>query len=375
MFELEALQARHGDSLLLHYGTKTKPRLIVIDGGPSSVYAKSLRPALAALKTERGGALDIRLLMVSHLDDDHIGGLIRLVRELVQQREELREESWNIETIWNNAFDDLVQNQPALGGATAAAAAASIASSLPQGLEWSEAVFASVGQGRTFRDTANGLAKVNSPFKDLVKSRKKAISMGGGLSFIVVAPSEERLAELQDAWNKEIEKLRKKGKLDAESAAYLDKSAYNLSSIVVLAKSKGKTMLLTGDARGDYILESLEDVGLLKKKKSMKVDVLKMPHHGSHHNVDKDFFERIIADHYVFSGDGNHDNPEPDCVEMLINARGDDEYTMHFTYAVDDFVAKYPQAKARKLKKLLATPGKNFKVVTAPLGGSVRVVP
>ena len=50
----------------------------------------------------------------------------------------------------------------------------------------------------------------------------------------------------------------------------------------------------------------------------MHVDVLKVPHHGSANNLDDDFFERITANHYVFSGDGEHGNPERESLEMLL---------------------------------------------------------
>ena len=59
IFSLEALRARHGDSLLLHYGTKSDPKLIVIDGGPSGVFKGALKPRLEALREERGGELAI----------------------------------------------------------------------------------------------------------------------------------------------------------------------------------------------------------------------------------------------------------------------------------------------------------------------------
>jgi hypothetical protein len=36
--------------------------------------------------------------------------------------------------------------------------------------------------------------------------------------------------------------------------------------------------------------------------------------------LDKDFFERITADHYAFSGDAEHDNPEREALRMLLNA-------------------------------------------------------
>jgi beta-lactamase superfamily II metal-dependent hydrolase len=58
-------------------------------------------------------------------------------------------------------------------------------------------------------------------------------------------------------------------------------------------------MLLTGDARGDKILEGLEKVKLLKPRGKMHEDILKVPHHGSSRNMEPIFFERITADHYV----------------------------------------------------------------------------
>ena len=82
-----------------------------------------------------------------------------------------------------------------------------------------------------------------------------------------------------DDWLKDLEK---EGKSPAEMlAAYVDKSVGNLSSLVVLAEADDKRMLLTGDARGDKILEGLELVGALKRVGTMHVDLLKVPHHGS----------------------------------------------------------------------------------------------
>jgi hypothetical protein len=95
-------------------------------------------------------------------------------------------------------------------------------------------------------------------------------------------------------------------------------------------------MLLTGDARGDKILKGLELVGLMQEGGNIKVDLLKVPHHGSSNNLEGDFFQRIIAKHYVFSGDGEHGNPERESLQMLLNARGNDDYTIHLTYPIDE---------------------------------------
>jgi hypothetical protein len=116
----------------------------------------------------------------------------------------------------------------------------------------------------------------------------------------------------------------------------LDKSVPNLSSLVLLAEADGKRMLLTGDALGDKIIEDLQFVGLpgAEGDSTMHVDVLKVPHHGSSNNVERNFFERITADHYVFSGNGEHGNPEREALEMLFRARGAAEFQVHLTYPV-----------------------------------------
>ena len=86
MFTLEALQAKHGDSLLLHYGDPADPKLVVIDGGPNKIWIPTLKPRLEAIRDDLtpGAALPIRLLMVSHIDDDHINGVLDMTSELVE---------------------------------------------------------------------------------------------------------------------------------------------------------------------------------------------------------------------------------------------------------------------------------------------------
>jgi hypothetical protein len=76
----------------------------------------------------------------------------------------------------------------------------------------------------------------------------------------------------------------------------------------------------------------------LKKdgKSTINVDVLKCPHHGSDRNIDPIFFRRIPAKHYVFSGDGEHGNPERATLQMLLDERGDEDITIHLTYPIKD---------------------------------------
>lgn len=145
----------------------------------------------------------------------------------------------------------------------------------------------------------------------------------------------------------------------AELASYVDRSVYNLSSIVVLAKADGKTMLLTGDARGDFTLTALRNAGLLKDDgKPFEVDLLKLPHHGSDRNVDQDYFDNIRAAHYVISADGRFTNPDVPTLEMISRSRKDDDFTIWLANAPGDFaddavgdeVARFFATDAKKRK-------------------------
>ncbi len=148
-------------------------------------------------------------------------------------------------------------------------------------------------------------------------------------------------------------------------AAFTDSSVANLSSLVVLAEVGKKRMLLTGDARGDKVLEGLELAGLLKTggKSTMHVDVFKVPHHGSDRNADPVLFRRVTADHYVFSGDGEHGNPERATMKMLFDERGeDDDFTIHLTYPIDETDAGRKADWEKEQKKEKARAKKNPKV-------------
>ena len=100
-FRIEMLPAAHGDALLVEYGDERTHRFL-IDGGPLSTYA-NLESRLDDLP-EAG----IELLVVTHVDNDHIEGVLRLLapptnRWLVKPKE-----------IWFNGWRHL--NEDRLGG-------------------------------------------------------------------------------------------------------------------------------------------------------------------------------------------------------------------------------------------------------------------
>ncbi|MGH7340597.1 MAG: hypothetical protein ACREKH_08925, partial [Candidatus Rokuibacteriota bacterium] len=228
-------------------------------------------------------------------------------------------------------------------------------------------VLASIEQGARLRADAKRLDFPRTPELDgklaIATEGRGPVDIGRGLTFTVVGPIQAELLELQRKHDEWLADLKKEGKSPtAALAAYVDTSVPNLSSIVVMAEARGKRMLLTGDARGDKIVEGLELVGLLGPRRKLHVDVLKVPHHGSANNLEQSFFERVTADHYVFSGDGEHGNPEREALEMLLNARGEDApFTIHLTYPIDEIDAgrkdDWAQQRARDQVRQKKTPG------------------
>jgi len=347
MLKLEILAANQGDALLLHHGTEAAPRRMLIDGGAGGTWKGALKPVLQGLGagTPLGNALALELVMVSHLDDDHINGILAMLRNEEDLADSQEPRSVKPGGLWVNVFDEL-----AVAAAPAADSAAAASTELSAGLSdvadpESAAVVASINQGRQTRDLAHKLKiPLNAPYDEgLVVAEAEADAdhhAFGDVDLHVVAPSRTRLEDLRKAWNAYLEAKKKKDEEKAaKTAEYLDESVFNLSSIVALVRQErdgkpDRTILLTGDARGDDILTGLGEAGLLKND-ALHVDVLKVPHHGSARNVEPAFFERLTADNYVFCSDGTDDNPDSETLAMLKTARSGSAYNLWFSYRLD----------------------------------------
>src|SRR4051794_13305697 len=77
MFRIEMLPAAHGDCLWIEYGTAQQAYRILVDGGPACAYP-ALRDRILQLPP---GGRDFELLVITHIDGDHIEGIIRLLQD------------------------------------------------------------------------------------------------------------------------------------------------------------------------------------------------------------------------------------------------------------------------------------------------------
>lgn len=362
LFTLEAVFARNGDALILHYGPPANPKWILIDGGPTGVFDKYVGPRFQELRDEwdieEDQSFPLELVLVSHPDDDHINGVLRLF-EILENADGKNPLPFKVKRLWLNSFEDIVGNQ---GGEIVAALRADLDQSDAVATSVAPceaaAVLASVDQARCLRKTAMklGIINVNTPFGKLVMredDEPTSVGLGHDLEFRVLGPSAKRIDQYRERWKKDLKKILDKEKKAAETAAMTEGSPFNLASIVVLAEAPEGTMLLTGDGRGDDIIEGLEGLDLIKEDGSpFHVNLFKLPHHGSSENVSQEFFERVTADHYLISGNGGHGNPELETLKMLAAARNNEPYTIHFTVREDAHETDTSKNRRKIMKKI-----------------------
>jgi glyoxylase-like metal-dependent hydrolase (beta-lactamase superfamily II) len=324
MLRLHIVQADYGDCLILAYGSATSPHHMLIDGGPHHVYENHLQPVLDGLDDAQT-VLDH--VVLSHIDEDHVVGLLDLLKALQWQRARGRPEPVAIGALWHNSFSRLLGEDVERRFDRLMGTAAPVRGLMPL----TDRTGRSVGQGHKLTEAAESLAIVINPeftpshFASLDEA-PEALHLEN-VHLRLIGPGETRLEKLRGIWFDWLEEQRKKlsvpDRAAAErAAADADDSVPNLSSIMFLVKADDKSMLFTGDGLYSDILEGLEEAGLLDDKQSIHLDVLKVPHHGSNRNVSPGFFEKVTADCYVISANDrtNQDNPDYDTLQWIVEA-------------------------------------------------------
>lgn len=96
MFTIEMLPAAHGDCLWIEYGSGQEVRRVLIDGGPAHTYP-ALRKRILHLPVNQR---HFELLIITHIDADHIEGVVRLLQDAQAL-------NCQFERIWFNGREQL----------------------------------------------------------------------------------------------------------------------------------------------------------------------------------------------------------------------------------------------------------------------------
>jgi hypothetical protein len=364
MFNLRIVQANFGDCLIAEYGTAVAPRYILIDGGPEDVFSRHLEGELRTIASA-GGKLD--LAAISHVDRDHITGLLDLLATLQDQRVNGHAELIGIDALWHNSFsnalDPNAEIQPQFNNLLGMSSTA---------MPLSAAAVMGIGEGNRVRQLAAQLAiPLNQGFaSDLicVDDAPDAREFGN-LTLQIVGPTRTNLDELRTDW---LEWLDRFGPDIASGNPLLmanaDNSVPNLSSVMFLATADGKTVLFTGDGRSDHLLDGLEASGLLPTGEKLHVDVLKVMHHGSDRNATQKFFKTVTADTYVVSANGHPDNPDLATLIWIVEAAKSQSREIRLVFTNET-------PATRKLPKEYPPANFGYQLTVLPPGQNSMVIP
>jgi len=367
MFRIEMLPAAHGDSLWIEYVSGQDVHRILIDGGPAHAYPALRQRILHLPAAERR----FDLLVITHIDADHIEGIIRLLLDA----EAL---DCHFDRIWFNGRDQInAVPDPAgepLGGVQGELLGMLIA-------DYEQRTGTKVwNQG-----FADSLAAIDRKAPAL-----PVVDLPGGCRLTLLSPDFDRLLELKDNWAKELkaagvhsgniaqlrERLAKSRSLrplgdvlgaeddfdfeqpandetDIDFADTLgrgtgepgadapfggDTSRANGSSIALLleypATKPEVRFLLAGDAWASVLETSL--AGLLAPGARLAIDGFKLAHHGSVANISESLLGRLKCSNYLVSTNGAiFGHPHARCVELLLKAHaGPGKARLHFNYLV-----------------------------------------
>jgi beta-lactamase superfamily II metal-dependent hydrolase len=327
LLRLIVVQAQFGDCLLLQSSNGVKQSLVLVDGGTSQTYEMDLKPTLEAL-LHKDRKID--LVVLSHIDNDHILGLLDLFEDIKTNKEPKINKVIGIGGLWHNSFSDIIDEN---GNKSLLMRKLFLSKQFSAGALDSNKIHTpvigalrGVEEGRDLRKLAQSLQiPINPQFGGgliVAKDKEKPVKVGN-IKFTMLGPTQKNLDKLRkiwDDWLKKHENLLTKIS-DLQALKLLDNSIANLSSIMFLVESQEKKILFTGDGLGDDVIDILSERGLLDSEGQYHVDVMKVPHHGSERNASPEFFNTVTADVYVISANGRDDNPSLSTLKWIIESK------------------------------------------------------
>ncbi len=247
-----------------------------------------------------------------HLDNDHIMGVLDLLVDLKYQHDTGTRPFLDVGQLWFNSFKSTIDSNDFENRVRAINTIAGV-----NGIRMQEMSMAvnSIKEGYQLLTVARALnipINTNTQQGFYLANRNRQTIKIANLEIAVIGPTIKNLEMLRKEWESWIalnEQKIREGKYTKDFAAMADKSIPNLSSMVLLVNADGKSLLFTGDCRGDHLQQGLTETGLSVDGR-FHVDIFKVPHHGSRRNTSKRFFEEVTADTDVISSDGTYVNPE-----------------------------------------------------------------
>ena len=337
MFRIELLPARHGDCILISYGPVQRPALILIDGGPSACYPVLARRLACLERASR----KLELVVITHIDSDHIGGIISLLGD--------RALGVTYKDLWFNGWKQLSGR---LEGWRCRQGEMPAKTRSP--LEGHHAMLRVKQTGASLNATFAGRAICVAAGEDAPE-----VLLDHGLKLTLLSPDVPALEALRTAWRKALRRIRVdpddesavssklaadrryRGPLDlsgdvvhdlAEVAIELDDAVANGSSIAFIAEYEGKRCAFLGDAHMPIVEARVHRLARRYGERRLRLDAVKVSHHGSKGNTTASFLKLVDCSRFLISTDGSQfGHPDDEAIARLLEF-GSKPTQLYFNY-------------------------------------------
>ncbi len=310
------LPAQYGDCLWIEYGTdpRAASRVLVDCGTPrtsSQLLAKIERLPLSERFVE--------LFVMTHIDDDHIGGAIPFLQAEMG--------GLRVGDVWFNGYRHLSEMLGAVQGERFATLIEK------QHLPWN------VSRDR-------GPIVVEDGFTPVV--------LPGGLALTLLSPTAAKLESLRTRWEREVtdkgltpgegfdpdDLLGGEADSDSTDVDQLaatpfksDRAAPNGSSIAFLAEFEGKSVLFGADAHPPVLEASIRRLLERRHLDRLPLTALKVSHHASHGNTSPSLLQLLECSRYLISTNGQKfQHPHRETISRIIK-HGGPRPQLFFNYA------------------------------------------
>lgn len=307
--KVNVLKAYDGDCFIINLENKKQKYNILIDGGDYDTYEDILKVKLLNIFMNKDENID--LLVITHIDDDHIGGIKALFEDSSIDKSVLKKK---IKKVWFNSAEVIAN---------------SVKFKIEEDIKKREVKIFKNDVIKISKSNANSLER---EFKELgieleVIKKAKVCKKIDDMCFTILSPTYEKLEKLHKEWpvpNLSISSYSSDYKKNIEETILTDNLRCNDSnnangaSIAFILEFMDKKLLMLGDAYEDVLRQSLVDLGYSKENK-LKVDLVKVSHHASNGNASKELIEMIECEKYIISSDGSIKNlPGKRCLSRII---------------------------------------------------------
>ena len=321
MSKIHFLPVKYGDSFVIECDKGEHHGVVVVDGGPNGC-GKILQAKLDAVGTPD-------LMVLTHYDDDHIGGLTQYIKACRMAGRLPAREVWANCAKYADTEDSLISTRSALQGVKLGVLLDMIAD---QGFElsWRDDVIEGIRKEFPFAEI-----EVVSPTEKgrllAIGKQEKAMA---GKTLEALTRSMDKSEEVPLPVIKPLEELA----LDCPKppSEKADAEVANAASIAIILRCDGLSALLLGDCYPHNVVDYLRAKGY-SEENPLEVDFVKVAHHGSLHNTSNELLDLVKSYHFIISTNGDKfGHPDREAfAHILCHPTRDRSEKVHFYFNCD----------------------------------------